>query len=89
MVDAGGALVAPNLSRGAVAGLAQELVHERIPEVVVRDMKSSELAEAREIIAVNSLCRASLIVQLDGKPVGSGAPGPWQQRIFELLSREP
>ena len=31
VVDAGGALVAPNLSRGAVAGLAQEIVHEHIP----------------------------------------------------------
>ena len=89
VVDANGALVAPNSSRGAVAGLAQELVHEHCPEVVGRDMKSAELAEAREIIAVNSLCRASSIVALDGRPVGSGAPGPWQQRILELLSSEP
>lgn len=43
VVDAAGELVAPNLSRGAVAGLAQELVHEGIPEVVVRDMKSRVL----------------------------------------------
>jgi len=73
----------------AVAGLAQELVHEQCNEVVVRDMKSAELAEAREIIAVNSLCRASPVVQLDGKPVGSGAPGPWQQRILDFLTSEP
>lgn len=88
VVDRDGELVAPNLSRGAVAGLAQELVHEGIPEVVVRDMKSTELAEAREIIAVNSLWRARPIVQLDGKPTGTGTPGPWNDRIRELLASE-
>ncbi len=89
VVAADGELVAPNLSRGAVAGLAQELVHEGIPEVVIRDMKSSELPDAREIIAVNSLCCAKPIVQLDGKPMGSGTPGPWHQRLLDLLSSEP
>jgi branched-subunit amino acid aminotransferase/4-amino-4-deoxychorismate lyase len=88
VVDAHGALVAPNISRGAVAGLARELVHELVNEVVVRDMPVAELAEVREIIAVNSVRHAAPIVQLDGEPVGSGNPGRWFRRLYEILSNQ-
>jgi branched-subunit amino acid aminotransferase/4-amino-4-deoxychorismate lyase len=88
VVDGRGDLIAPNLSRGAVAGLAQEMVHECVPEVVVRDMPLSELADVREIIAVNSVRHAMPIVQLDQKPVGTGQPGEWFRRLYDILSSQ-
>ena len=86
LVDVEGRLVAPNISRGAVAGLAQECVHEFVPEVVVRDMPLAELADVQEIIAVNSVRHASPIVELDGKPVGTGKPGKWFRTLQQILS---
>jgi len=86
MVDAGGTLVAPDLSRGAVAGLAQEFIHERLRDVVVRDLRVDELAGVGEIIAVNAVRQAKPIVELDGSPVGSGRPGKWFRRLSAILS---
>jgi D-alanine transaminase len=86
VVDRDGALVAPNISRGAVAGLAQELVHERIPDVVIRDMSVDELDDAQEIIAVNAVRQAAPIVRLNHEPIGTGEPGAWQRRLSQELA---
>jgi len=86
VVDRKGALVAPNISRGAVAGLAQEIVHELIPSVVMRDLSVDELDDARELVAVNAVRQAVSVVRLDQKPIGTGQPGEWQQRLSRALA---
>lgn len=87
VVDAAGELVAPNLSRGAVAGLAQEIVHEK-EKVVVRDFSLRELPSAREVVAVNAVRHACAVVRIDERPVGDEREGPWCRRLREGLAAE-
>jgi D-alanine transaminase len=80
-----GALSTPPLERGAVNGIARQVVLERIPEVAVVDVSRKELAAAREIIAVNAARGARPITQLDGRPVADGQPGPCAKRLSSAL----
>lgn len=80
-----GRLAAPDLRRGGVAGIAREILCELLPEVEVRDIRADELANARELVATNAVRCGCPIVQLDGKPVGSGRPGPAAERIAEMF----
>jgi branched-subunit amino acid aminotransferase/4-amino-4-deoxychorismate lyase len=83
-----GGLVTPPLARGAVSGVARQLVMERIREIAERDVHRAALDDAREIIAVNAVRGARPITRLDGRPVGSGRPGPWCARVTDALADE-
>jgi D-alanine transaminase len=85
IVDAAGGLSTPPLALGAVAGIAREVLLERVPELVERIVLEAELRHAREIIAVNAVRGARPIVRLDDAPVGNGRPGPWARRLDEAL----
>jgi branched-subunit amino acid aminotransferase/4-amino-4-deoxychorismate lyase len=81
VVDADGRLSTPPLALGAVAGIAREVLLERIPELAERVVLEPELRSAREIIAVNAVRGARAVVHLDGFSVGDGAPGPWARLL--------
>jgi len=81
-----GSVVTPPLERGAVSGVARQVVIERIREIAERDVHRSTLDSAREIIAVNAVRGARPIVRLDGRPVGPGRPGPWCARLAGALA---
>lgn len=83
-----GPLATPPLARGAVSGIAREVVLERVPGTVEHDVSRAELAAAREIIAVNAVRGARPITILDGAPVGDGRPGRWAPRLAEALARD-
>ncbi len=85
-VTADGALVTPPLDRGAVAGLARTLAMERVPEAVEADVKRADLANLRELIAVNAVRGARPVVRVDSAPIGDGRPGPGCARLAQALA---
>jgi branched-subunit amino acid aminotransferase/4-amino-4-deoxychorismate lyase len=76
VVTESGALLTPSLARGAVAGIAREIVLERATEVRQDELHRDALPHARELIALNAVHGARPIVRLDDSPVGDGTrPG--------------
>jgi len=88
VVAGDGTLATPDLARGGVAGIAREILCERVAELECRDIRGSELGRARELIAVNAVRGACPVVCVDGIDVGNGEPGPWSRRLDEILSAE-
>lgn len=86
IVDRSGSLATPDLALGAVAGIALEIIHERVAELRVATLDKSSVAKANELIAVNAVRGARPIVELDGRAIGSGAPGPMAERLDSLLA---
>jgi branched-subunit amino acid aminotransferase/4-amino-4-deoxychorismate lyase len=84
--DAGPAT--PPLARGAVAGIARDVVLERIPELEERDVAAAELGGAREIVAINAVRGARPITRLEDDPVGDGRAGAWAERLAAALARD-
>jgi branched-subunit amino acid aminotransferase/4-amino-4-deoxychorismate lyase len=83
-----GALTTPPLERGAVAGIAREVVMERLPQIVERDAWLAQVREAEELIAVNAVRGAHSIASLDGRPVGHGTPSRWLGLIARALAAD-
>lgn len=86
IVDAQDRLLTPPLARGCVAGVARELLCERLP-LEERDLGASALREARALFAVNAVRGARPIVRLDGQPVGD-AQHPAAARLAEALAHD-
>ncbi len=81
-----GSLATPSLRRGGVAGVAREILLEKLPEIAETDLHRSAVMEARELIAVNAVRGACPVVELDGEPVGDGRPGPATEHLREILA---
>jgi branched-chain amino acid aminotransferase len=86
-VAADGALVTPPLSRGAVAGVAREVLVERIPELRERDLRRCDLDSAQAVLCTNAARGVRPLVRLDGEAL-PGASHPWPKRLAEALLRE-
>jgi D-alanine transaminase len=80
-----GTAATPPEELGAVAGIALQVVVERVPEVRRRPIARDDLGAAREIVALNSVRGARPITRLDGRPVADGNAGPWAARLDEAL----
>ena len=87
VVTAEGSLVTPPASRGLVAGIARDVVTERVPELRERDLGRSDVMSARELVAINSVRGACPIVQLDGQQVGA-PEGSGLARLREALEAD-
>jgi len=85
VVDQAGALRTPDLEAGGVRGVALEILFEQCPELRPSEIREAELADARELIATNSVRGALAIVSFDGQPVGDCEPGAWAQRLDTML----
>ena len=81
-----GSLATPSLRRGGVAGVAREILLEKLPEIAEAELHQRTLGEIRELIAVNAVRGSRPVVVLDGKPVGDGKPGPAAQQLRETLA---
>jgi branched-subunit amino acid aminotransferase/4-amino-4-deoxychorismate lyase len=93
VVAGDGRLLAPGPSRGAVAGVAREILCERLAAgavgpLVEVDVEPGALGEASELVAVNAVRGARPVVSVDDMPVGDGSPGPWAARLARILDRE-
>ena len=85
VVDEQGDVVTPELSRGGVAGVGLEVLREGMPAIRERHVAGSELARAREIVAVNAVRGPRAVVSLSGRAVGDGRSGPVARRLAELF----
>jgi len=86
VVLASGALATPPLARGGQAGIGRAILLERTPGLAEADVALAELAGARELIAVNAVRGPRPVVALDGRPIGSGAPGPWAAALARAFA---
>lgn len=86
IVDRAGTLATPDLALGAVAGIALEILSGCCAALEVGTFDKSDVADAGELIAINAVRGAVSIVELDGRCIGGGAPGPWAARIASLLA---
>jgi branched-subunit amino acid aminotransferase/4-amino-4-deoxychorismate lyase len=75
----------PPAARGAVAGVAQALARDAVAGIVEGDTMRAQLASLRELVALNAVRGAVPVVELDGRPVGDGAAGPWARRLGAAL----
>ena len=76
--------ILPGITRKVVLELAARL------EVPVREEAFSveHLAEATELFLTGTTIRVLPVVTVDGRPVGSGRPGPITRRLEEALNQE-
>ncbi len=86
IVNRAGTLATPDLALGAIAGIALDIISECTAELSIATLDKGDIADARELIAVNAVRGAVSIVQLDGREIGSGTPGPWAERLDALLA---
>jgi len=81
-----GVLVTPPKSRHLLPGITRDFVlelarAENLP-FQERDLYAGELAHAGEIWLTSSTRELVPVIELDGKPVGDGRPGPLWQRLY-------
>ena len=86
IVDAQERLLTPPLARGAVAGVALEVLRARVL-LLERDVSSAALRSARAVFAVNAVRGVRPIVRLDGQPLRS-AEHAFAAALAEALGRD-
>jgi branched-subunit amino acid aminotransferase/4-amino-4-deoxychorismate lyase len=82
-----GELWVPDLARGGVRGVARDAVLEAGASAGVRHISANDVKDCRELIAVNAVRGARPIVELDGRPVGDGRPGPCAAALDDILAK--
>ena len=87
-VLADGELVTPPLSRGAVAGIALQVLTERVSELRERDLRQEDLRAARALICTNAVRGARPVTRLDGEAL-PGAEDPWVERLAQTVLLDP
>jgi branched-subunit amino acid aminotransferase/4-amino-4-deoxychorismate lyase len=84
---ADGRFCMPPLARGAVRGVAQDVVIAAGVPIEERDLSRKDCAAAREIVATNSVRGARPVVAVDGAAVGEGGPGPLHAALAAALAK--
>ena len=81
-------LVTPGLDSGALAGITRQAVLELAAdaglEAVESQVEPSAFGDASEAFLTNSVMEVMPLTRLDGRPVGSGRPGPATERLRRL-----
>lgn len=86
VVRGDGVLLTPARALGGVRGLALGVLCETLPEIAEAELMRGDLAQAAEVIAVNSVRGAKAIARLDGAEIGTvPAPGPVCARLAAIL----
>jgi branched-chain amino acid aminotransferase len=91
VVDAEGALLVPRRGRilsGTTLTRVLELALDHagkgpLAAIEIGDIPAARLGKARELLILGTTARVTAVVELDGKPVGTGRPGP----VCALLNR--
>ena len=83
-----GVILAPPKDHRVLPGITYDVVLELAAEngmaAQVRDIEETEVRSADELWLTSSSREVQAIVTLDGKPVGSGLPGPVYRRMYAL-----
>lgn len=78
--------VLKGLTKTRLLDLAQVLVAEGVlARVGSADLSRDDLFEAREIMVSGTVTNLIAVRELDGRPIGTGRPGPVFSRLRELL----
>ncbi|HLO40397.1 MAG TPA: aminotransferase class IV [Phycisphaerales bacterium] len=68
-----------------LAGVTRDLLLDSVPEIESRVIGQRELSRASEVMLTGTLSMVTSIVEIDGRAVGSGKPGPVAQRLLDAL----
>lgn len=83
-----GRLLTPAVESGALPGITRQTVLELAAaaglEAVEAEVEPSALADAAEAFLTNSVMEVMPLTRLDGRPLGSGRPGPVTKRLQRL-----
>jgi D-alanine transaminase len=83
---AGIELVTPSLdSVSILGGITRELLVDFVPGLKVRALREEELFNASEVMLVGTTSMVTSVTQLNGRPVGDGAPGPAARSLLRDL----
>ena len=84
----GGRLLTPSVESGALPGItrqaALELASAAGLEAVESGVEMQALWDAPEVFLTNSVMEVMPLTMLDGRPVGSGEPGPVTERLGQM-----
>ena len=84
----GGRLLTPSVESGALPGItrqaALELASAAGLEAVESGVEMQALWDAPEVFLTNSVMEVMPLTTLDGRPVGSGEPGPVTERLGQM-----
>ena len=79
-------LVTPSLESASIlAGVTRALELEHGPGISSRKVLVDELTRASEIMLLGSTSMVTSVIELDGRPVGDGKPGPQSRRLLNAL----
>jgi len=79
-------LATPSLESASIlAGVTRALEVELGPGIASRPVREEELVRASEIMLMGSTSMVTSVVELNGKPVGNGKPGPQAHRLLRSL----
>jgi len=81
-----GILRTPGQESGILLGITRETILELASQLgintIEQDIRLDELFRAQEAFLTNSLIEVMPLTEVDGKPIGSGRPGPVTQRLM-------
>ena len=64
-------------------GVTRQIILDLCPEARIAPVSAAQLAKAEEIFLTGTLTTVKSVVQLDGRPVGAGTPGPVARRVLD------
>jgi branched-chain amino acid aminotransferase len=87
-----GEVLTPPTSAGILAGVTRqvglELARRDATPAAEREMSRYDVYTADECFLTGTAAELIPVVKVDGRPVGTGRPGPVTQRLLELFRRE-
>jgi len=82
-----GVLKTPRVETGILPGITRQVILELAPALGInareQDMRLDELHQAEEAFLTNAMVEVMPLTEVNGKPVGSGRPGPVTRRLME------
>jgi D-alanine transaminase len=78
----------PNILPGITRALVLKLANRANIEVIERSLSKSELARIDELFLTGTTSEVLPVTKVDGKPVGSGKPGPVTQKLVAEYQKE-
>jgi 4-amino-4-deoxychorismate lyase len=81
--------VLPGCTSLRLLDLAASLVGQGLlAGVEVCDIPAAEARSAREMLLLGSSIKVASVVEWDGRPIGTGRPGPVAKALFDLLEQD-
>lgn len=86
-----GAVLTPPLSAGLLPGITREFVMELAAEAGIGAsevrLTPDDLGSAQEAFLTGTTREVTPVVAVDGRPIGTGRPGPVTRRLLAIFRR--